>query len=208
MHSIAPPAKFTMAVVGHPFYAGGHDATEGDAAFTSLKELVASSRRHDRDGGRHHDFDALRQRGARWIADSSLLTSSTAAGERISASGRRSPGRRAHQRATGRTTDRRGRHRQDRRDARRGGSGRRGGGRGASPRGRSRPNGSRRCFDYNVAPFFQSFVEVKVERSANRVRVIPYGVHGRLTWGEVAVVGKRRGLPLKPIKHWSNGSCR
>ena len=41
-------------------------------------------------------------------------------------------------------------------------------------------------FDYNVAPFFQSFVEVKVEPSANRVRVIPYGVHGRLTWGELA----------------------
>ena len=42
-------------------------------------------------------------------------------------------------------------------------------------------------FDYNVAPFFQSFIEVKVERSTNRVRVIPYGVHGRLTWGELAV---------------------
>ena len=42
------------------------------------------------------------------------------------------------------------------------------------------------AFDYNVAPFFQSFVEVKVEPSANRVRVIPYGVHGRLTWREIA----------------------
>jgi hypothetical protein len=42
------------------------------------------------------------------------------------------------------------------------------------------------AFDYNVAPFFQSFVEVRVERSANRVRIIPYGVHGQLTWGEVA----------------------
>jgi len=42
------------------------------------------------------------------------------------------------------------------------------------------------AFDYNVAPFFQSFVEVRVERSADRVRVIPYGVHGRLTWGELA----------------------
>ena len=38
------------------------------------------------------------------------------------------------------------------------------------------------AFDYNVAPFFQSFVEVRIERSASRVRVIPYGVHGRLTW--------------------------
>jgi hypothetical protein len=41
-------------------------------------------------------------------------------------------------------------------------------------------------FDYNVAPFFQSFVEVKVEPSANRVRVVPYGVNGRLTWADVA----------------------
>jgi hypothetical protein len=42
------------------------------------------------------------------------------------------------------------------------------------------------AFDYNVAPFFQSFVEIKVESSSNRVRVIPYGVHGRLTWGDIA----------------------
>ena len=42
------------------------------------------------------------------------------------------------------------------------------------------------AFDYNVAPFFQSFVEVKVEPSANRVRIIPYGVHGRLSWDDVA----------------------
>jgi hypothetical protein len=42
------------------------------------------------------------------------------------------------------------------------------------------------AFDYNVAPFFQSFIEVKVEPSANRVRLIPYGVHGRLTWQEIA----------------------
>ena len=41
-------------------------------------------------------------------------------------------------------------------------------------------------FDYNVAPFFQSFVVVKVEPSAHRVRVIPYGVHGRLTWADLA----------------------
>ena len=41
-------------------------------------------------------------------------------------------------------------------------------------------------FDYNVAPFFQSFVEVKVEPSAHRVRVIPYGVHGRLTWADLS----------------------
>ncbi|MGH7357577.1 MAG: metallophosphoesterase [Candidatus Rokuibacteriota bacterium] len=41
------------------------------------------------------------------------------------------------------------------------------------------------AFDYNVAPFFQSFVEVRVEGTANRVRLIPYGVHGRLGWADL-----------------------
>ncbi|MBL9128501.1 MAG: hypothetical protein JNL97_12680 [Verrucomicrobiales bacterium] len=41
------------------------------------------------------------------------------------------------------------------------------------------------AFDYNVAPFFQSFVEIRVEPSANRVRVRPWGVHGRLRWREL-----------------------
>jgi uncharacterized membrane protein HdeD (DUF308 family) len=41
-------------------------------------------------------------------------------------------------------------------------------------------------FDYNVAPFFQSFIEVRVEGSANLVRLIPYGVHGRLRWRDLS----------------------
>jgi uncharacterized membrane protein HdeD (DUF308 family) len=41
-------------------------------------------------------------------------------------------------------------------------------------------------FDYNVAPFFQSFVEVRVERSAKRVRLLPYGVAGRLRWRDLS----------------------
>jgi uncharacterized membrane protein HdeD (DUF308 family) len=40
-------------------------------------------------------------------------------------------------------------------------------------------------FDYNVAPFFQSFVEVRVENSTGRVRLLPYGVHGRLRWRDL-----------------------
>jgi hypothetical protein len=42
------------------------------------------------------------------------------------------------------------------------------------------------AFDYNVAPFFQSFIEVRVERSAGRIRLLPYGVHGRLRWRDLA----------------------
>jgi 3',5'-cyclic AMP phosphodiesterase CpdA len=41
-------------------------------------------------------------------------------------------------------------------------------------------------FDYNVAPFFQSFVEVRVELSSNRISLRPYGIRGRLTWGDLA----------------------
>ena len=41
-------------------------------------------------------------------------------------------------------------------------------------------------FDYNVAPFFQSFVEVRVERSTGRVRLWPYGVDGRLRWRDLS----------------------
>ena len=43
------------------------------------------------------------------------------------------------------------------------------------------------AFDANVAPFFQSFVEVSVEPSKNRVRLIPYGVHGPLRWSDLDV---------------------
>ena len=38
------------------------------------------------------------------------------------------------------------------------------------------------AFDYNAAPFCQSFVEVRVEPAAGRVRMLPWGVHGRLRW--------------------------
>lgn len=41
------------------------------------------------------------------------------------------------------------------------------------------------AFDVNAAPFFQSFVEVIVEPSANRVRLLPHGIHGRLRWSDL-----------------------
>jgi uncharacterized membrane protein HdeD (DUF308 family) len=40
------------------------------------------------------------------------------------------------------------------------------------------------AFDYNVSPFFQSFVVVRVEPSHNRLRIIPYTASGRMTWAE------------------------
>jgi hypothetical protein len=45
------------------------------------------------------------------------------------------------------------------------------------------------AFDYNQAPYFQSFMEIKVERSKNRIRLIPYGIHGQLRWSDMEYGG-------------------
>jgi 3',5'-cyclic AMP phosphodiesterase CpdA/uncharacterized membrane protein HdeD (DUF308 family) len=60
------------------------------------------------------------------------------------------------------------------------------------------------AFDYNKAPFFQSFVEVRVEPSAHRVRLMPWGVHGRLRWSELEVSEGLRppGTPADAAVEW------
>jgi uncharacterized membrane protein HdeD (DUF308 family) len=45
------------------------------------------------------------------------------------------------------------------------------------------------AFNYNLAPYFQSFVEVQVERSKNRVRMIPHGANGPLRWRDLETFG-------------------
>ena len=44
-------------------------------------------------------------------------------------------------------------------------------------------------FDFNRAPFFQSFVEVRVERSRQQVALVLNGVHGRLRWRDLQIGG-------------------
>jgi uncharacterized membrane protein HdeD (DUF308 family) len=44
-------------------------------------------------------------------------------------------------------------------------------------------------FDFNHAPFFQSFMEVRVERSKQRVVLVLNGVHGPLRWGDLEIGG-------------------
>jgi hypothetical protein len=46
------------------------------------------------------------------------------------------------------------------------------------------------AFDFNYAPFFQSFMEVSVERSQKRVRYLLYGVNGQLRWRDIQVGGQ------------------
>ena len=48
-------------------------------------------------------------------------------------------------------------------------------------------------FDYNVSPYFQSFVKINVDPSTRRVTLIPYGIHGRLRWSDLtSTPGARR----------------
>jgi hypothetical protein len=51
------------------------------------------------------------------------------------------------------------------------------------------------AFDYNQAPYFQSFMEIKVEKSMNRIRLIPYGINGQLKWSDFEYGGN-----VKPKK--------
>ncbi|MFL5240870.1 MAG: metallophosphoesterase [Gemmataceae bacterium] len=41
------------------------------------------------------------------------------------------------------------------------------------------------AFDVNAAPYYQSFIEVRVEPSHGIIRLIPNGVHGRLRWSDL-----------------------
>jgi hypothetical protein len=182
--------KLTMAIVGHPFFAGGYDATLGDDGFARLKQLLLD---HDVTilmAGDTHDLEYYRAPGS---------TTSTAVHYFVNGGGGAylSLGTSLAWPARAPTAD--WAYYPDR-DA-------------VTAKIEARTPWWKRpawwwmrrfgawpftaewlsaAFDYNVAPFFQSFVEVKVEPSANRVRVIPYGVHGRLTWGELASSDSQR----------------
>ena len=52
------------------------------------------------------------------------------------------------------------------------------------------------AFDYNTAPFFQSFVEVRVE--PGRLTMHPYGPHGRLRWSDLSASSGARPAGVGP----------
>jgi len=54
----------------------------------------------------------------------------------------------------------------------------------------SAPEALASAFDFNRAPFFQSFVEVRVGGSANVVRLLLYGANGQLHWHDLQVDGQ------------------
>jgi hypothetical protein len=176
--------KLTMAILGHPFFAGGHDAAEGDDEFVRLRQtllrrgvtIVMAGDTHDLEyyaepgvdraptvhhfvnggGGAYLSFGTSLDWPARApTSDWAYYPNRDVVTAKI---GARTPWWKRPAWWWTRQF-------------------------GAWP---FTAEWLSAAFDYNVAPFFQSFVEVKVEPSANRVRLIPYGVNGRLTWDEVA----------------------
>ncbi len=192
--------KFTMAIVGHPFYAGGHDTTEGDAAFASLKGLLLRRGVTIAMAGDTHDFEYYANPAPPGASPVHYFVNGGGGAYLSFGTALAWPARAPtsdwayypnHDAVTGKI------------DAR-------------TPWWK-RPawwwtthfaawpfsaEWLSAAFDYNVAPFFQSFVEVRVERSANCVRVIPYGVHGRLSWRDVASSPRLRSPGDDALVEW------
>ncbi|MEI7699433.1 MAG: metallophosphoesterase [Planctomycetia bacterium] len=58
------------------------------------------------------------------------------------------------------------------------------------------------AFDSNVAPFYQSFVVVYVEPSKQRIRLVPFDVHGPLTYADIMRSKTLGQLPGDRIVEW------
>jgi uncharacterized membrane protein HdeD (DUF308 family)/3',5'-cyclic AMP phosphodiesterase CpdA len=176
--------KTTMAVVGHPFYAGGYDMTDGHDDFAELKRLLISRGVTIMMAGDTHDLEYyadppaapapavhyfVNGGGGAYMSFGTALAwpaqPPTAAWayypDRAAVAGKISSRTPWWKRpAWWWTTEF-----------------------GAWPFSAEWLSAA---FDYNVAPFFQSFVEVRVEPSSNRIRLWPYGVNGRLHWRDLA----------------------
>ena len=85
---------------------------------------------------------------------------------------------------------------------RRPGSSRSGNGSSASAPGRSRSRRCRACSTSTSAPFYQSFMEVRVERSKNRVVFLLHGANGPVRWRDLHVSARWQlsGPPDEPVQ--------
>jgi uncharacterized membrane protein HdeD (DUF308 family) len=176
--------KTTMAVVGHPFYAGGYDMTDGHEEFAELKRLLVSRGVTIMMAGDTHDLEYyadpppaaapavhyfVNGGGGAYMSFGTALAwpsrPPTAAWayypDRPAVAGKIGSRTPWWKRPAWWWTTRFG----------------------AWPFSAEWLSAA---FDYNVAPFFQSFVEVRVEPSSNRIRVWPYGVYGRLRWRDLS----------------------
>jgi len=194
--------KTKMAIVGHPFFAGGYDTTAGDVEFTRLKRLLLDHGVTIVMAGDTHDLEYYLERRGQGLPDVYNFVNGGGGAYLSFGTALSWP-------AQAPTPD--WAHYPDRRAV-------------AGKIEQDTPWWKRPAwwwttrfdawpfsaewlsavFDYNVAPFFQSFVEVKVEPSARRVRVLPYGIHGRLRWADVAAsAGLRSGRADESLVEWT-----
>ena len=195
--------KLIMAIIGHPFYAGGGDVTLGNPEFTRLKQrlldggatIMMAGDTHDLEyyveppsanrpkvhyivnggGGAYLSFGtALAWPSKPATSDWAYYPNREAVSEKIDA---RTPTWKRP--AWWWTTEF-----------------------GAWPFSAEWLSAA---FDYNIAPFFQSFIEVRVEPSAGLIRLRPYGVHGRLKWRDVAHAESVRpaGIGIGEFVEWT-----
>jgi 3',5'-cyclic AMP phosphodiesterase CpdA len=182
----AAAGKTKMVLLGHPFYAGGHDQTDGVENFEALKELLTKYEVDIIMGGDTHDLEYYLEHqrnssgGARLVrhfvnggggAYLSFGTSLDWPKSPITDEWAIYPGR---QQVVSKI------------DA-------------TAPFWKrpawfwTRQFGGwpfsaewlSAAFDSNQAPFFQSFLEIKVEPTQQRLRLIPWGVSGRLKYSDL-----------------------
>ncbi|MFO1002449.1 MAG: metallophosphoesterase [Planctomycetaceae bacterium] len=182
----AAAGKTKMVLLGHPFYAGGHDQTDGIKNFESLKDLLTKYEVDIIMGGDTHDLEYYLEHQKNASGDDRLVRHFVNGGGGAYLSFGTSldwpespiteewaiyPGR---QQVVSKI------------DA-------------TAPFWKqpawfwTRQFGGwpfsaewlSAAFDSNQAPFFQSFLEIKVEPSQQRLRLIPWGVSGRLKYSDV-----------------------
>ena len=178
----ASRGKMVMAVLGHPFFAGGQDLSTGDERFTAIRDLlreydvrvVMAGDTHDLEyypeivksaGGTETVHHFVNGGGGAYL---SFGTSLAWPKEPVTSQWAYYPGRGA---VVGKITT-------------------------ATPWWKwgawvwtrelgawpSSPEWLSAMFDYNVAPFFQSFVVVTVDPVARTLTIRPWGIQGPLTW--------------------------
>jgi 3',5'-cyclic AMP phosphodiesterase CpdA len=178
----ASRGKMTFALLGHPLFAGGHDMAEGDEGFTAVRSVLREFGVRAVMAGDTHDLEYYTEEvggagGARtihhWVngGGGAYLSFGTALAwpaQAATAEWAHYPGRRE-------VVDKIETEtpwwkwpawfwtRQF----------------GAWP---SSPEWLSAMFDYNTAPFFQSFVVVTVDPMARTLAVRPWGIRGRLAW--------------------------